>query len=189
MTTLATRPEHIAAGEATEEEPESAAVHGCETTRQDQIATVSMIMRHVPEGHVRDEILDTLFADGDTRRKRAAEARTRTKTATAPVKPPVRKPTTPPMVPIGPARDYIADLTSRGMRQQAIARASGASEAAVSMLVRGAYKKGEPRRETITADLEARILAVEFVAPEVRQPKPPAPRKSRATRQATGGAA
>jgi len=83
------------------------------------------------------------------------------------------------MVPIGPARVHVADLVAEGMRQQDIAQAAGVSDAAVSMLVRGAYKKGDPQRLEITADLEKRILAVEFVAPPVRAPKPKAPRKSK----------
>jgi transcriptional regulator with XRE-family HTH domain len=178
VTALATRPDHgLPVGETFD--PTSARD---ETTRQEKVAAVSVVMRHVPEGRYRDEILDTLFADGDTRRKRAAEARARAKTGSAPVKQIVRKPSTLPMVPIGRAREHVADLTSRGMRQQAIARAAGVSDAAVSMLVRGAYKKGDAPRQEITPDLQKRILAVEFVAPTPRRLKPKPLRESRAAK-------
>lgn len=183
MTALATRPDRrIVAGET----PDSTMMHSYPTEREVHIAAAARVRDAVPDRADQIEILKALFADGDTLRKRAAEAQARAKGRSAPVKPAVRKPTAPPtvpMVPIGPARKHVLDLTSRGMRQQAISRVSGASESAVSMLVRGAYKKGDPPRQEITAELEARILSVEFVAPPTRTPKPKAPKKSKTAGQ------
>lgn len=183
MTALATRPDRrIVAGET----PDSTMMHSYPTEREVHIAAAARVRDAVPDRADQIEILKALFADGDTLRKRAAEARARANARSAPVKPAVRKPAAPPtipMVPIGPAREHVLDLISRGMRQQAISRASGASEAAVSMLVRGAYRKGDPPRQEITADLEARILAVEFVAPPVRTLKPKPPKKPKTAKK------
>lgn len=166
MTALATRPDHRL--------PVAAMVRSCPTEREVRIAAAARVRTAITDRAGQIEILQTLFADGDTLRKRADEAKARkARTASAPAKPTARKPPPAvPMVPIGPAREHVAGLIARGMRQQAIAQAAGVSEAAVSMLVRGAYKKGDAQRQEITPDLEKRILGVEFVAPPVRQRKP-----------------
>lgn len=183
MTALATRPDHrLPVGE----QFDPVIMRSHPTDREVHIAAATRVRDAVPDRGERIEILKALFADGDTLRKRAAEAQARAKArfASAPAKPAVRKPPpAAPMVPIGPARDHVAGLTSRGMRQQAISRASGASEAAVSMLVHGAYRKDDPPRQEITADLEARILAVQFVAPPVRTPKPKPPKKPKTAKK------
>lgn len=168
MTALATRPDHRL---PVEETSDSAMVSGYPTERQVHIAAAAQVRAAVPDWTAQVEILKALFADGDKLRKRAAEAQARAKTrsVSAPAKPPARKPSASPMVPIGPARERVADLIAQGMRQQAIAQAAGVSDAAVSMLVRGAYKKGDPPRQEITADLQRRILAVKFVAPKPRR--------------------
>lgn len=179
LTALATRPDHrLPVGETFDR----TMVQSYPTERDVRIAAAARVRASVSDRGAQIEILKALFADGDTLRKRQAEAQARAKVAAAPAKPAVRKPSPPPrqpMVPIGPARERVLDFTSRGMRQQAIAQAAGVSDAAVSMLVRGAYKKGNPPRQEITADLEQRILAVEFVAPTPRQPKPKPPKKPR----------
>ena len=172
MTALAERPEsRLAVGETFD----PAVVRSYPTERTQRIAAGAFVRTAVTDRAEQIEVMAALFGSGQAWRKRAANARARERmkaAGAAPVKREPRGAAKPPMVPIGPAREHVLDLTSRGMRQQAIAQAAGASDAAVSMLVRGSYKKGNPPRTEVTADLEARILKVEFVAPKVRQPKP-----------------
>ena len=70
------------------------------------------------------------------------------------------------MVDATPARNHIRQLVADGMRQQDIADTSGASLAAISILLHGHFTPGRPAQQTIRRDVERRLLAVEF------QPRP-----------------
>jgi hypothetical protein len=66
------------------------------------------------------------------------------------------------------ARDHVKMLVAGGMRQQDIADASGASMAAIGILLHGHYTPGRPPQETIRRGVERRLLAVKF-APRPEQ--------------------
>lgn len=73
------------------------------------------------------------------------------------------------MVYAGHARNHVKQLVADGMRQHSIAGAGGVSPAALSILLHGHFTPGRPPQETIKAEVAARLMAVQFEAPEPRR--------------------
>lgn len=76
-----------------------------------------------------------------------------------------------PRVPAAPVRAHVQHLLDQGMRQAAIYHAADTSSSALSALLYGQFTPGRPPQQTISADVAARLLAVEY-QPTTPRPQP-----------------